>query len=395
MSRQMISSSIRGALALLGALGASCAFNGCLIEERVVDEDCFAYCENVQSQCTGNYTVYLDTDSCMAACRQMPRAPEGVDPVTSGNTLDCRVARMAVEFGFDVANCLDVGPGGNGQCGADCDTLCSLRREACGGIEPEELDIADADYCLRSCRGLPGSDALDTMSVAANEDSVLCRLKYLSAALAGGDAARENCPHTRIDAPAGSACPDEFVPADECAVYCADVKSNCQAGFQVYDSDSQCQQVCKTFVAGARMDTQENTIRCREYHARAAAGSPGAAQMHCVHAGPTGDGHCGGPEGNCDSYCKILAQACPAGFEARYGDHLACADACALLPEAGMTDALRDAEVRYSVVNEDQIDAQPTPTLACRVLHAVRAMEAPNDPEECARALAEPGSLCE
>lgn len=392
MTRNMSLLSYRAGLAALAAIGASSVLNACSIDERTVDEECFAFCTEVQEQCPDRYAVYPSHAACMAVCRELDRGTPGEAP--GQNTLECRL--QALGGGFDVASCRDVGAGGNGRCGNDCDAFCSLRQQACADIEPDEPDIADRQACLDSCQLLPGSD-LSTTSIPPENDSLQCRLSHLSAALVGKSAARSECINTRTALTPDAQCRDDgnYAPADECTSYCALVMSSCRDEYQVYESQEQCQAVCSTFVTGTSGDMSQNTMHCRKYHAGPDAAGRNPAE-HCIHAGPTGDGHCGAANtGNCISYCTLLEQACSDGFSRVYNGQPACIDECGrTLPDVEY-EGLRKGSPPYSVASAEQIDDQPFPTLACRVLHATRAMLSPNDPVECAAALSEPGSVCE
>jgi hypothetical protein len=392
MARSRIRSmTYRAALAAFAAIGASSALNGCLIDERRVDEECFAFCSEVQEQCQDKYAVYPSHEACMAVCRELDRGTPG--DTSAVNTLECRI--QALHTGFDIASCRNVGAGGNGRCGNDCEAFCTLRAQACGDVEPEQPDVADHQACLVSCQRLPGSDVSAT-PVPVETDSLQCRLGYLSAALVSESAARDECASTRTELAADARCRDDSVPVSECTLYCSQVMSSCTGEYQVYDSQQQCEAVCSTFVPGAEGDVDQNTMYCRKYHAGPTAAALDPA-THCIHAGPTGDGHCGAPDsGNCISYCTLLEQACDDGFDRQYPQgQPACIDACRrTLPDVTY-EGLAKGSPFYSVANATQIDQQDIPTLACRVLHAVRAMAAPGDPVECAAALAEPGSPCE
>jgi hypothetical protein len=384
MARFMVLPSYRTGLAALAALGASSVFNACLIDERFVNEECLTFCDEVQGLCRDEYAVYPSHEACMAVCRELDRGTP--DEPANSNTLECRLRTL--RGGFDVANCRDVGPGGNGQCGNDCDAFCTLRQQACADVEPDQPDVADHDACLVTCQSLPGAVAT---AIPSESDSLQCRLGHLSAALVSPAAARAECISTRTVLGVEAQCREDG--AYECTSYCALVMSSCTGANQVYDSQEQCEAVCTTFVPGENGDVDQNTLQCRKYHAGPTAAGRDPA-THCIHAGPTGDGHCGAT-GNCDSYCTLLESACSDGFGRLYNGQPACIDACRRgLPDVGF-DGLHGGTPPYTVTNAEQIDAQPMPTLACRVLHVARAMLSPNDPTECAAALAEPGSPCE
>src|SRR5262249_33867139 len=114
--------------------------------------------------------------------------------------------------------------------------------------------------------------------------------------------------------------------------------------------------------------------------------------LHCTHAGPTGDGHCGAS--NCESYCELAGHACPAAFAEQFGSDAAaqtkCQESCGSL-EGAKVDTFRDRAQRYSV--------SPPPagnTVLCRTYHSVAALMLPlNDMTECKSALGLPGSACQ
>lgn len=82
-----------------------------------------------------------------------------------------------------------------------------------------------------------------------------------------------------------------------CAAYCATIGANCAGADAQYGNNDTCLATCAAFPPGTLADVSGNTLGCRNYHAGAAAQD---ASTHCVHAGPGGDGICGG---NCESFC--------------------------------------------------------------------------------------------
>jgi len=88
-----------------------------------------------------------------------------------------------------------------------------------------------------------------------------------------------------------------------------------------------------------------------------------------AHSGPAGDGHCGdtskidaGHTGNCESYCTLLAAACPAQFAAEMGDAEQCMATCIGIDEA-------DPESKYTIAK-----AKLSTGLSCRILYSARAL---------------------
>jgi hypothetical protein len=171
----------------------------------------------------------------------------------------------------------------------------------------------------------------------------------------------------------GSPCAAAALPDEDpdCEDYCRTVMVACIEGDQVYESVSQCMDACAVLELGETDDTTEDTVGCRQYHAYSALISP---EVHCSHAGPSGDGHCG--EENCPSYCKLLASACASDFESEFGTDedatLACETACADIEGS-------EADSFYTVEPAPEGD-----NLQCRIYHTVLAFDASS---ECESAL--------
>jgi hypothetical protein len=139
----------------------------------------------------------------------------------------------------------------------------------------------------------------------------------------GDDAPAIDAPAGAIDAPAGSI----DAPAAEltCASYCSTIAGNCTAANLMYGSSAECMATCTAFTAGTLADTGGNTLGCRLYHAGNAGGSQTAADTHCRHAGPGGDGVCGA---NCEGFCTVVLDACAGQAQPPYANMGACMTAC-------------------------------------------------------------------
>ena len=107
--------------------------------------------------------------------------------------------------------------------------------------------------------------------------------------------------------------------APTCASYCATVTANCTGANAQYTSEASCLGTCSAYAQGATGATSGNTLSCRAYHSGAAASD---ATLHCPHAGPAGDGACGG---NCESFCTVAVAKCSTQFP----DVATCTAACA------------------------------------------------------------------
>jgi hypothetical protein len=123
----------------------------------------------------------------------------------------------------------------------------------------------------------------------------------------------------------------------------------CTAANAQYATAADCATVCAFWEHGA--DMMANTVECHDYHAGAAMTAP---DMHCIHAGPWGDGQCGDP---CDNFCELDLAACPG----EYADAATCSTACGLYAEGDYSAASASGD-----------------TLACRMYHLTVAT---GDPE--------------
>jgi hypothetical protein len=424
---------------LLACSAAALLAFGCMIDERKYNPElegaggettdyallpkakptqCEEYCETVQVNCTGNYSVYLPddkdgdgrADDCMAVCQ---RLPAGTGPNDKTNSVACRQNQAIAAFSEQsVEACSGAGPGGNSRCGETCEAYCNLRADLCHD-QPGDVDLA---RCLRGCATLAPGDVYDSDPMA-RKDTLQCRLNHLVfASRSPGDAAT-HCPHTYIVPQRGDnldpPCADQRGTAGNCEKYCALVTRSCTDSHRVYENEQQCLAVCKSFPLGKAEETGsnpgENTVACRRYHAYAALGLDGPA-VHCPHAGPTGDGHCGdAASNNCVSYCRILKRACTARF---FLDYMPMQPA----PASLVDNAAIDAEDLGSCVTDCQTLAGSAPNsgyslerapeisslddtdpqgdrgdvLQCRVFHAVQALAGSTGlgpvPAECAAA---------
>ena len=148
---------------------------------------CAAYCDAIQTNCTGDVAQYASADTCLAACAAFPA---GTAADTSGNTLGCRTYHAgAASAGPDV-HCVHAGPGGAGACGDNCEGFCAIALDACPDV------YADADACAADCANFTDDEPYDTSDTGG--DTLACRLYHLSAATTTPD---PHCGHIDIDSP--------------------------------------------------------------------------------------------------------------------------------------------------------------------------------------------------
>ena len=173
-------------------------------------------------------------------------------------------------------------------------------------------------------------------------------------------------------------------PTPRCEDYCAFTMNVCNdedgEDLRQYESLQECMNTCtKGYtnslpkVEGQTQDKDQDTTACRRYHVYNALLID---KVHCNHAGPGGDGHCGPI---CANYCKLVKAACKEGYDAEYRDDQQCRDECAAAYFPNVTDAKKQADVEYNVGM-----AQRGDTIQCRLFHTSQAFSRPT---ECTAAL--------
>jgi hypothetical protein len=332
---------------------------------------CDDYCSVLMDTCKDPLQVYPSEQVCKNVCMQLPAGDDDED----GNTVECR-NRIAVEAnnakeGLE-ESCPQAGPGGAGTCGDDCETYCYLFAKAC----PNDA----LDDCEAKCKGLTDKSTLDAVTVDHDGDSLQCRLVHVSNSI--GDP-KTHCKHARIAHPEVY-CSDPPEADFDCQKYCKLVNAECTGKNAVYESEAQCRAVCAALgpgkVGDQSVDPKTDTMSCRLWHAYTAVVTP---DVHCSHAGPGGDGHCGdGSEApNCAPYCKLLQAACKDQFEDAFGGDIdKCREACT--PREGSA-----AGSGYSV----KTAAEDPKSQQCRMLYATRAIG--GDADACDDAFGE-GKNC-
>lgn len=374
-----------GLLVLGSILSSAVGLGGCSLilglEERTetgpVDEEtgketselCIEYCDIVSENCTGKHAVYAARESCINICNALPPG-ESAEP--TGNSVECRIRRANSAASSPEEFCPAAGPGGDGGCGSNCEAWCQLLESEC----PNDHELLN--NCMASCATIPDTGGFD-VEASYSVDDIQCRLIHLGAV--ADDAI--HCTHASYVALARCVPPEDSKA--ECGRYCDIVMGNCfddsnddSARNAVYESRRECMAACEVFPLGDLTDRTENTVGCRIYHATASADDPG---VHCDHAGPTGDGHCGvyseeGLTGNCESHCLLLQAGCPDEFADDFGDVAECAATCAddFEGNGGQNDAFYQAA---TATEED--------SLQCRTYYAVKAVA--GDPSACEKAV--------
>jgi hypothetical protein len=158
------------ALALALVVGATACSED--VDPRIAA--CADYCELTMRNCTGDVAQYTAGDTCQATCRAMPLG----DPASpTGNTISCRTFQAALAENTMAAACTRAGPGGDGGCGDNCDSFCTLALELCSG-RPDSYP--DFDTCRTTCSGFSQVEPYDANEI--DGDTFACRLYHLTAA---------------------------------------------------------------------------------------------------------------------------------------------------------------------------------------------------------------------
>jgi hypothetical protein len=362
MPRSARTSQGLGLLLLSLSLGACQAVAG--IEDRKLDpklaprvdsEQCKQYCAVVMEACTGEDAVYATLGQCLGVCAALdPGDPE--EP--RGNTVACRAVQADNALAEPKGYCRSSGPGGNGECGTDCEAYCTVFPKICA----KQYEYSSAADCLKTCNALTEQDRYNLDDDHDHKgDTVECRLVHMASATV--DAAT-HCAHAPLR-PTTPWCIGAEDEPPTCQQYCDIELAACTGKNAQYESPEQCLAVCAALTPGVNPDTAVNTMACRRYHSFNSITGP---DMHCSHSGPTGDGHCGNTskpsEGfttNCESYCQLVETACPDEFKSELGNAEGCMAACVDLAGAA-------ADTHYSSTGADKREG-----LDCRVVNTARA----------------------
>lgn len=173
---------------LAGASGEAAAGEG-----GQEQSSCDRYCAAVNENCSGAYAVYTSPATCQGVCKALPAGQSGA---RQGNSVECRLHAALIAADEPSHFCPIAGPGGNGVCGDDCESLCQLRDQVCA-----DFISTDQATCVRDCTALRdlGSYSTDPQSEQYGGPHVQCRLYHVSAAAAGD--AEQHCRHVDGAAP--------------------------------------------------------------------------------------------------------------------------------------------------------------------------------------------------
>jgi hypothetical protein len=156
--------------------------------------------------------------------------------------------------------------------------------------------------------------------------------------------------------------------------------TGCTGSFALYSTTDACLGVCAKLPPGDDLEPAGNTVACRARQATLAIMTKEPAP-YCPAAGPGGAGVCGE---NCDSYCSLLQQTCPAEF-AMNPD---CLHACSTLNDTGKFDLQANHEgdtiqCRLEHVSNATVQAK-THCPHAAIVSSDYCVAPPDQPPDCA-----------
>jgi hypothetical protein len=194
MWRRAVSRSVLGISLAIGCaqtfgIDEACELGDASCEQKLL---CAEYCDALRDNCV-DAPQYNELE-CESLCPFFPRAADATAAGADANTLDCRLARAVSRSAERIADCNAAGRGGNGDCGSNCEALCSLMKGVC----PNEFDTfigseteatQEEAACLAACDRLQDRMAFDAdIAGQDHEDlpgetpTVQCRLWHLGSA---------------------------------------------------------------------------------------------------------------------------------------------------------------------------------------------------------------------
>jgi hypothetical protein len=152
------------------------------------DPKCSDYCTTIVGACTGSNEQYQTADQCLHTCADMRRTD-----AVSTNTVACRLSHAGFAATVDaVTHCPHAGPAGDGVCGANCESFCSLAASACTGGNQQYATLSD---CTNACNNFTMTPPRYT-SASVTGNTFGCRMFHLT--LATIDPVT-HCPHIAVN----------------------------------------------------------------------------------------------------------------------------------------------------------------------------------------------------
>ena len=153
-------------------------------------EVCPDYCSLIGDHCQGDNAQYDGNVLCEATCANIP---EGVAGDELGNTAACRTFHAVLAAEDPDTHCPHAGPAGDGTCGANCESFCSIALSTCeGDLSP----FSGAEDCISACEAFPAEPPYS--ATVPDGDNFECRLRHLTLASLQPEV---HCSHIGTDSP--------------------------------------------------------------------------------------------------------------------------------------------------------------------------------------------------
>jgi len=183
---------------LSGAAGSSAEDTARLARDAGQNADttlCTQYCDAIMQGCPDAHAQYVSEAACLASCADLPAGTPGD---LNGNTINCRLTYALKASTEPATYCTWAGPGGDGQCGNNCQGFCALMMNACTAAstgDATEYFASEID-CEKACEAIPdvGNYSATDVTEQSGSDEVQCRLYHVNAAIAASDP-KTHCPH--------------------------------------------------------------------------------------------------------------------------------------------------------------------------------------------------------
>ncbi|MEM6293747.1 MAG: hypothetical protein AAGA54_20905 [Myxococcota bacterium] len=143
------------------------------------EQACAEYCEIITDHCQDDDAQFSGAALCESTCQFIPPGTPG-DAL--GNSVACRTFHGILAAEDPSTHCLHAGPAGDGTCGADCESFCSLAFNTCpGDLSP----YPDVEACVAACETYPVDPPYS--AEVPDGDTFACRLRHLTLASAQPD----------------------------------------------------------------------------------------------------------------------------------------------------------------------------------------------------------------
>ncbi|MGH1342460.1 MAG: hypothetical protein ACRBN8_12950 [Nannocystales bacterium] len=138
------------------------------------DEVCSDYCALIGDHCQDDNAQYNGDAICEATCANMPVGNAGDE---LGNSASCRTFHAVLAAEEPDTHCAHAGPAGDGTCGADCESFCSVALTLCSG----DLAVySGTEDCITACEAFATEPPYSAN--VPDADTFSCRLRHLTLA---------------------------------------------------------------------------------------------------------------------------------------------------------------------------------------------------------------------